>query len=70
MPYGMVVSLMAVACFTSRPAWITVSEECGLDAADARQGIARAIQTPIEALKAEPVPARGTGGPRLPRSAP
>jgi AcrR family transcriptional regulator len=43
----------AIAYLTSLSAWMTVSEECGLDVADAQQGIAWAIRTLIEALQQE-----------------
>ena len=43
----------ALVYLCSLPAWITVSEECGLSAEDARQGIAWAIDTLVAALKQE-----------------
>jgi AcrR family transcriptional regulator len=41
----------AVVYLASLPAWITVSEECGLSAEDAQRGIAWAIETLIAALR-------------------
>jgi peptidoglycan hydrolase-like protein with peptidoglycan-binding domain len=41
----------AIVCLASLPAWITVSEECGLSAEDAQRGIAWAIETLIAALR-------------------
>jgi AcrR family transcriptional regulator len=43
----------AVAYLASLPAWVTVSEECGLSAEDARLGIAWAIDTLVAALRQE-----------------
>jgi AcrR family transcriptional regulator len=43
----------ALVYLCSLPAWITVSEECGLSPEDARQGIAWAIDTLVAALKQE-----------------
>jgi AcrR family transcriptional regulator len=43
----------AVVYLASLPAWITVSEECGLSAEDARLGIAWAIDTLVGALRQE-----------------
>jgi AcrR family transcriptional regulator len=43
----------AVAYLASLPAWITISEECGLDAEDAQRGLAWAIQTLVDALRQE-----------------
>jgi len=43
----------AIVYLASLPAWITVSEECGLSAEDARLGIAWAIETLIAALRQE-----------------
>ena len=43
----------AIVYLCSLPAWITVSEECGLSAEDARQGIAWAIDTLVGALREE-----------------
>jgi AcrR family transcriptional regulator len=43
----------AIVYLCSLPAWITVSEECGLSAEDARLGIAWAIDTLITALRDE-----------------
>ena len=43
----------AVFYLASLPAWITVSEECGLSAEDARHGIAWAIETLVAALRQE-----------------
>ena len=43
----------AVVYLTSLSAWLTVSEECGLSAEDARLGIAWAIDTLIAALRQE-----------------
>ncbi len=43
----------AIAYLTSLSAWMTVSEECGLDAENAQQGIAWAIRTLVEALRQE-----------------
>jgi hypothetical protein len=43
----------AVVYLASLPAWITVSEECGLSADDAQRGIAWAIETLIAALRCE-----------------
>ena len=43
----------AVVYLASLPAWITVSEECGLSAEDARHGIAWAIETLVAALRQE-----------------
>jgi AcrR family transcriptional regulator len=43
----------AIAYLASLPAWITVSEECGIDAEDAQQGLAWAIQTLVGALRQE-----------------
>jgi AcrR family transcriptional regulator len=43
----------AIVYLCSLPAWITVSEECGLPAEDARLGIAWAIDTLITALRDE-----------------
>jgi AcrR family transcriptional regulator len=52
----------AIAYLSSLPAWITVSEECGLSAEDARLGIAWAIETLVVALRRDQEqssPARG-----------
>jgi AcrR family transcriptional regulator len=43
----------AIVYLCSLPAWITVSEECGLSAEDARLGIAWAIRTLIGELRQE-----------------
>ena len=43
----------AIAYLASLPARITVSEECGLSAEDARLGIAWAIDTLVAALRQE-----------------
>jgi AcrR family transcriptional regulator len=43
----------AIVYLCGLPAWITVSEECGLSAEDARLGIAWAIDTLIAALRDE-----------------
>jgi len=43
----------AIVYLASLPAWITVSEECGLSAEDAQLGIAWAIDTLIAALRRE-----------------
>jgi AcrR family transcriptional regulator len=43
----------AIVYLCSLPAWITVSEECGLSAEDARRGIAWAIDTLVGALRQE-----------------
>jgi len=43
----------AIVYLASLPAWITVSEECGLSAEDARLGIAWAIETLVAALREE-----------------
>ena len=43
----------AIVYLSSLPAWITVSEECGLSAEDARLGIAWAIRTLVAALRQE-----------------
>jgi len=43
----------AIVYLASLPAWITVSEECGLSAEDARLGIAWAIDTLVAALREE-----------------
>ena len=43
----------AIVYLASLPAWITVSEECGLSAEDARLGIAWAIGTLVAALRQE-----------------
>lgn len=43
----------AIVYLASLPAWITVSEECGLSAEDARLGIAWAIRTLIAELRHE-----------------
>jgi len=43
----------AVVYLASLPAWITVSEECGLSADDAQRGIAWAIDTLVDALRRE-----------------
>ena len=43
----------AVVYLSSLPAWITVSEECGLSAEDAQRGIAWAIETLVAALRRE-----------------
>ena len=43
----------AIVYLASLPAWITVSEECGLSAEDARLGIAWAISTLVAALRQE-----------------
>ncbi|HYB14662.1 MAG TPA: helix-turn-helix domain-containing protein [Streptosporangiaceae bacterium] len=43
----------AIVYLASLPAWITVSEECGLSAEDARLGIAWAIRTLIGELRRE-----------------
>lgn len=43
----------AIVYLASLPAWITVSEECGLSAEDARLGIAWAIDTLVTALRRE-----------------
>ena len=43
----------AIIYLASLPAWITVSEECGLPADDARLGIAWALDTLIAALRQE-----------------
>lgn len=43
----------AIVYLASLPAWITVSEECGLGAEDARLGIAWALDTLVTALRRE-----------------
>jgi AcrR family transcriptional regulator len=43
----------AIVYLASLPAWITVSEECGLSAEDARLGIGWAIGTLVAALRQE-----------------
>jgi AcrR family transcriptional regulator len=43
----------AIVYLASLPAWITVSEECGLSAEDAQRGIAWAIHTLVAALREE-----------------
>lgn len=43
----------AIVYLASLPAWITVSEECGLSAEEARLGIAWAIETLVAALRQE-----------------
>jgi AcrR family transcriptional regulator len=43
----------AIVYLASLPAWITVSEECGLSAEDARLGIAWAMDTLVAALRRE-----------------
>jgi AcrR family transcriptional regulator len=43
----------AIVYLASLPAWITVSEECGLSAEDARLGIAWAIRTLVATLRQE-----------------
>jgi len=43
----------AIVYLSSLPAWITVSEECGLSAEDARRGIAWAIETLVGVLRQE-----------------
>ena len=43
----------AIVYLASLPAWITVSEECGLSAEDARLGIAWAIGTLVASLRQE-----------------
>jgi AcrR family transcriptional regulator len=43
----------AIVYLASLPAWITVSEECGLSAEDARLGIAWAIRTLVAELQRE-----------------
>ena len=43
----------AIVYLASLPAWITVSEECGLSAEDARLGIAWAISTLVADLRRE-----------------
>jgi AcrR family transcriptional regulator len=43
----------AVVYLASLPAWVTVSEECGISAEDAQQGIAWAIETLVAALRQE-----------------
>jgi AcrR family transcriptional regulator len=43
----------AIVYLASLPAWITVSEECGLSAEDARLGVAWAINTLIAELRRE-----------------
>src|SRR5580658_2836402 len=43
----------AIVYLASLPAWITVSEECGLSAEDAQRGIAWAIDTLVAALRDE-----------------
>ncbi|HTS97489.1 MAG TPA: helix-turn-helix domain-containing protein [Streptosporangiaceae bacterium] len=43
----------AVVYLASLPAWITVSEECGLSAEDAQRGIAWAIETLVATLRGE-----------------
>lgn len=48
----------AIVYLTSLPAWITVSEECGLSAEDARLGVAWAINTLLAALRQETQMAR------------
>jgi AcrR family transcriptional regulator len=48
----------AIVYLTSLPAWITVSEECGLSAEDARLGIAWAISTLVADLRRENQAAR------------
>lgn len=42
-----------IVYLASLPAWLTVSEECGLSAEDARLGIAWAIETLVAALRQE-----------------
>jgi len=49
----------AVVYLASLPAWITVSEECGLSAEDARLGIAWAIDTLVGVLRQENQAASG-----------
>jgi AcrR family transcriptional regulator len=49
----------AIVYLASLPAWISVSEECGLSAEDARLGIAWAIDTLVAALRHENVAASG-----------
>jgi AcrR family transcriptional regulator len=51
----------AVVYLSSLPAWITVSEECGMSARDARLGIAWAIDTLVAALRQENENASGSG---------
>jgi AcrR family transcriptional regulator len=55
----------AIVYLDSLPAWITVSEECGLSAEDARLGIAWALGTLVAALRREnqAATAAGTGTP-------
>ena len=48
----------AIVYLTSLPAWITVSEECGLSAEDARLGIAWAISALVADLRRENQAAR------------
>jgi len=43
----------AIVYLASLPAWITVTEECGLSAEDARLGIAWAIETLVATLRQE-----------------
>jgi len=43
----------AIVYLASLPAWITVSEECGLSAEDARLGIAWALDTLVAGLRRE-----------------
>jgi AcrR family transcriptional regulator len=43
----------AIVYLSSLPAWITVSEECGIDAKDARLGIAWALETLVASLREE-----------------
>jgi AcrR family transcriptional regulator len=43
----------AIVYLSSLPAWVTVSEECGLSAEDARLGIGWAIETLVAALRQE-----------------
>ena len=49
----------AIVYLCSLPAWITVSEECGLSAEDAQLGIAWAIDTLVAALRKENQAASG-----------
>jgi AcrR family transcriptional regulator len=49
----------AIVYLASLPAWLTVSEECGLSAEDAQLGIAWAIDTLVAALRQENKAASG-----------
>lgn len=53
----------AIVYLCSLPAWITVSEECGLSAEDARLGIAWGIDTLVAALRQENQAAAGPPAP-------